>query len=83
MVVNAIPGGAIWSKVKAVFNGLITYLGFGNYKPTYLKAMVYTKNDHYYSRTKIVYYKYSDSARKKQIGSAETRIHEVQIKKFR
>lgn len=82
VIINGLPGGAVLSKVKTVWNTILIFLGFGNYSPEYLKAVVYTKNDPYYNRTKIVYYKYSDSSRTKLINQT-TRFHEVPIKDYR
>lgn len=82
VILNSIPGGGIISKAKTIWNSILVYLGFGNYTPKYLKAEIYTKNDSYYNRTKVVYYKYSDSGRTKLIESS-TRYHEVQIKDYR
>ncbi|WP_335477917.1 hypothetical protein [Gottfriedia acidiceleris] len=81
-LINGLPGGYYINKAKAVWNGILVFLGFGNYTPKYLKAVIYVKNDAYYNRSKIIYYSYSDSKRTKLI-SKTTRYHSIQLKDYR
>jgi hypothetical protein len=82
VIVAYLPSGVIYNLVKGFWAGALGFLGFGNYEPDYFKAQIYTKNDRYYSRTKIVYSIYSNSARTK-LTDTTTRYHTVLINDWR
>lgn len=81
-MINSLPGGYYLSKAKSLWNSVLIFLGFGNYNPNYLKAVIFVKNDAYYNRSKIIYYSYSDSKRTKLL-SKTTRYHSIQLKDYR
>lgn len=76
-IVLSLPAGvAVFAQVKALFGGLMLYIGWTR-TVTYLKAVIYTKHDAYTLQTRVHYYTYYDKARTK-LKSSEVRYHTVQ-----
>ncbi|MEA1012930.1 MULTISPECIES: hypothetical protein [Bacillus cereus group] len=73
-LITLISGLGFGKVAAAIVSTFMAYVGFV-YTPEYWKTDLYTRHDAYYKRTKLVFYAYSDSNRKK-LKRSFSRAHE-------